>query len=407
MSDSNKEDKTVECSSCKSLNPAGKNYCADCGTFLGNATDGAIKDYLDNNLRSQVLSVIEERYKDQKLVEAEVAEGIATKLSGWAKLLAFFVGIPLTVVVLILGAIGIKDLVDFTTFVSKAKKDAEENVEKARKEGESITGQYQSLKDQLAQATSLASDVKVLSAKVNQISEKIGFVPTAALTPDLQERMEKSLDEFRRYLQNIGYKVTENELKIAVSEKQEFGPAYYQEGVIHVEAAFATDIDILYREYSHHALLTSKGTLSSQSMVGIESGFASYFACSFTGDPAWGEKSVSVMAQKYQTREFLEKGAIQALKNSRKFSDLAENPLDNSYLPAEVWGGLFWELREGLGREYTDRLLFETWQSLLKNNDTGKSPADVYNRMVEVDKSLDGNHLQQIQSVFSRRGFSV
>jgi len=379
--------------------------------MLGGTTT-VVKEYLDANLRTQVEAVIREQCKEQNILESEIAINIATKLSGWAKLLALIVGLPLGILVITLGAIGIKDYVDFMRFVSNAKKDTEQKVEVARKEGEAIASQYQSLKDQLAQTTALAKDVKVLSARVNQISEHIGFVPTAALTSDLKAQLESSLGEFQKHLQGIGYKGTEGGVKIDVSAKQNsFGPAYYQDGVIHVEAAFATDIDVLFREYSHHALLSSsKDRVSSFEVMGLESGLASYLSCSFNGDPAFGENSVTALVRregKENSREFMEKGAIHNLQNNRKFSELKKDPNDIYYVPAEVWGGAFWNLRELFGEEYTDRLLFETWKSLREKEVSGNLPAYFYNRLVEIDESLQGNHLKEIREVFSRRGLSV
>jgi hypothetical protein len=411
MEEQNEKASYIECSTCKSSNPEGKKYCGDCGAFLDGAI-GPVKEYLDTNLRAQVIAVLKEHYKDQKILESEIAEGVATKLSSWAKLLAFFVGIPLGILVITLGAIGIKNYFDFMVLVSNAKKDTEQRVEAARKEGEIITTQYQSLKDQLAQATSLANDVKVLTVKVNQISEKIGFVPTAALTPDLKNQLESSLSQFQKHLQEMGYKGTEGGIRISINpQNDKFGPAYYVNGTIQVEAAFATDTDVLFREYSHHVLMTSARGKFVDKFMGLESGLASYLSSSFNGDPAFGEKSVTAMSKKYgeeNSKEFINKGSIHNLKNNRKFSDLQINPLDTTYIPAEVWGGVFWDIRESLGQEYTDRLLFQTWQSLEGKDVTGDLPLYFYKRLVEVNKSLGGeNQLDQIREIFKRRGLSL
>lgn len=412
MEKQNENASYMDCPACKSSNPEGKKFCGDCGTFL-DAAFGPVKEYLDANLRAHVSAILKEQFKDQKVLESEIAENVATKLSGWAKLLAFFVGIPLGILVITLGAIGIKNYVDFISFVANAKKDTEQRVEAARKEGETITTQYQSLKDQLAQTTSLVNDVKVLTVKVNQISEKIGFVPTAALTPDLKNQMESSLGQFQRYFQEIGYKGTEGGTTIFINPNQDkSGPAYYDAGTIKVEAAFATDADIIFREYSHHVLITSARGNFADEFRGLESGLASYFSCSFSGDPAFGEKSVIALSRREgaeTSREFVAKGAIHNLKNDRKFSDLKINPLDTSYVPAEVWGGLFWDIRESLGQEYADRLLFQTWQSLVKKDTAGDLPIYFYKRLAEVDKALGGenNHLDQIRETFRLRGASL
>ena len=411
MSERPVEAGAVNCPVCKSASPEGKRYCGDCGAFL-DSTLGPVKDYLDANVRAQVAAVLREQYKDQKLLESEIAEGVATKLSGWAKLLGFFIGIPLGILVITLGAIGIKNYLDFMSLVAGAKRETEERVEVARKEGEAITTQYQTLKDQLAEATGLANDVKVLSAKVNQISERIGFVPTAALTPELKSQLESSLGQFQRYMQQLGYKGTEGGVRIAVNPREDReGPAYYLDGTIKVEAPFATDIDILFREYSHHVLISSAGGKLSPELEGLESGLASYLSCSFNGDPAFGENSLAAFGRRYKLNtsdEFMAKGSIHNLKNDRKFADLEQHPDDTSYVPAEVWGGAFWDLRERLGQGYTDRLLFQTWRSLRGGEAKGDLPKYFYERLAAANNaSGEGDRLEQIREVFRRRGLSL
>jgi hypothetical protein len=65
--------------------------------------------------------------------------------------------------------IGINSYRDFANMVASAKKDAEANVEAARKEGEAITTQYRSLRDQLTSQKTRSTIVTYL--------QKFGEVP--------------------------------------------------------------------------------------------------------------------------------------------------------------------------------------------------------------------------------------
>ena len=80
----------MDCLSCKASNPDDKKYCGDCGVRLGteSATQGL-------ELRQQVEAVVAERFKDQKVVEVEVAQAIAIPTRRLGKLLGFAVAVPL------------------------------------------------------------------------------------------------------------------------------------------------------------------------------------------------------------------------------------------------------------------------------------------------------------------------
>ena len=84
---------TIECPRCEAANPDGKKFCGECGEALDPALS-AVKQFIDVSVRSQILSTVAERYKDQKLLEVETTQAIATRFSEWAKLLGFFIGIP-------------------------------------------------------------------------------------------------------------------------------------------------------------------------------------------------------------------------------------------------------------------------------------------------------------------------
>jgi hypothetical protein len=57
-------------------------------------------------LQSQVERIVRGRIKDRKIVEIETTQAIATRLTDWAKMFAFFVGIPTAVLLLILATLG-------------------------------------------------------------------------------------------------------------------------------------------------------------------------------------------------------------------------------------------------------------------------------------------------------------
>jgi len=112
----------TECQRCKSESPDGKRFCSECGAPL-DLTLVATSQLVDASVRTQIQSILAERYKDQKLVELETTQAIAARFSEWAKLLGFFIGIPVAVLLLILAALGIKTYSDFVAQIGKVQAD--------------------------------------------------------------------------------------------------------------------------------------------------------------------------------------------------------------------------------------------------------------------------------------------
>jgi hypothetical protein len=105
----------MECPTCKSSNPGGKRFCGDCGARL------TPDDPTNADLRRLVKGILEKDLKDQNVVEVEIAESIANRVIGWAKLLTYVVGIPVALVLLTLGGFGISKISDLKELSTAAE----------------------------------------------------------------------------------------------------------------------------------------------------------------------------------------------------------------------------------------------------------------------------------------------
>jgi uncharacterized membrane-anchored protein YhcB (DUF1043 family) len=202
----------VECVQCKAQNLEDKKYCGDCGAPLDPHLH-ALKQFFESNLHQQIETTIKEQYKDQKLVEFETIQAIASKLSDWTKLLGFFVGIPVALLILLLGFLGIKTYSDFSNRIESTQRivnqkldEAQKKASEIQKDADALIGDYQKLKAQLADASRLAKDVETLTEKVNKIEEKVGFTSSSKLTPEMKKRLTLAINKFQTYLKNLGYK---------------------------------------------------------------------------------------------------------------------------------------------------------------------------------------------------------
>ena len=217
--------------------------------------------------REEVMDIVRQNYKEQKVVEIETAQAIASRLADWMKLLAFFIGIPIAALLLLLGFFGIKTYSDFSNQVKSAEAAISQRLQKAKEGADELKGKsetlmhdYERLHAQLADTDALAKRVNSLTAKVDAIGEKIGFTPTSKISSETRTILESKFEEFKKYLQERGYRGTSTTIEIDITDKVDLGMlAYYdpdkQRAVI--DSRYANEPAILLREYTHHVLGSS------------------------------------------------------------------------------------------------------------------------------------------------------
>jgi hypothetical protein len=394
----------MECPKCKATNPEGKKYCGDCGACL-DLEVSTFLNQVESYILQQIQVAVRDQLKDQKVVEIEIAQAIAIRLSEWTKLFGFFVGIPLTIFALLLGFLGIRTFADFSHLVEKAQKDATQKLSQAQQEAQAIKTQsdnlkteYQRLKTQLGEVSALSQEVKTLSTTVKQIADRINFKPSKSLTGELQSRLKRSLASYQEYLQKLGYRSKGGEVDVSIDPNLKDN-AYYDgsRNLIVIGEPFAKDTSVVLREFTHYVLTPKK-------MAGnypIESGLADYFPCSFANNPLMGEKIAPFLHKLYG--KAFDKPYIRNLENIRNFREVSPGSYPQDV--GEIWGGAFWELRKLLGQEAADKLLFSTWVATGEISDSSNLEANFLNQLLEKAQSLEGGkYVGQIRSVFERRG---
>jgi F0F1-type ATP synthase membrane subunit b/b' len=104
----------------------------------------APRDPTAGALERKIDEALAQRVKDQKLVQIETSQAIAEKLTGWAQSLAFLIGVPIGILALALGALGIKSYSDFSKIVKEARESVDKSLTQTR---ESFTEAQSELKD--------------------------------------------------------------------------------------------------------------------------------------------------------------------------------------------------------------------------------------------------------------------
>ncbi len=227
------------------------------------------------------------------------------------------------------------------------------------------------------------------------------FVPSSALTPELQRALETSLQNFKAYLVKLGFAVPPETISVKVSPGTTIdnqGVALW-EGTTHsilVASAFASDETSVLRQFAHNVLTLHE--LPASDYYAIESRLASYFPCSFTDHPMVGDRASDAGKSLLPPED---------LRNHRKFAEIRLrdwNSVQND--GSEVWGGALWQIRDVLGRETADLLIAITWQAFHQGG--AEAYTSFANSLLANSQSVDsGKHTDQIRRIFKERGLRI
>ena len=378
----------THCPRCKSANPLEKKFCGDCGALLTPVREGSATfefESFDNHVKA----ILDARVKDQKVLEIETAQAILTRVSEWVKLFGFFVAIPLGLLTATFALWGISSFVDFRRMVNSNRQQIEKQIseakastEQTKTDADALRAQYAKVRDEIG---SLPEDVKSLRVKVDDIEERIGFVKTKSLTPQLQKQLSSALEDFRRYCRGIGFKLKPGQPKVRILDNSDAAlVAYYdpaKEEMV-VSQRYASDPTTVLREYTHRILL-SGGPSPTYARVAVESGLACYYPASFRQDSHCGS---------FDMRE------------QHSFSEPQTSGVYPTVWGIHVWGGVFWELRQLLGPKMCDRLLYQFWTGLTSSRPDAEYPRYVASELVKAYREMGGTETEKVRNTLSNRG---
>lgn len=221
----------------------------------------------------------------------------------------------------------------------------------------------------------LAARVPGCGPALPSSSGRIGFDDSTPIDCAVQQRLEALFGKYLTFLDTAGFPPAKKKVIVQLDTKK-LDNTYYDGTRIVIDQRVADDPSVAIREYTHHVLLKSidSGSYEGQHAA-IEGALADYFACSFLKNPKLGERAAAVWK--------IGKPYIRILRNNRTFSEFASRSPIDIHDGAEIWGGLFWSLREQLGDSVTDKLLATSWQSF-------KAPKEEGARAVQFVKALLG-----------------
>jgi hypothetical protein len=342
------------------------------------------------------------KLKDAKLLEVETTQAIVTRLTDWAKLFGFFLGIPLALLLGTLAILGIHTYTDFTGKVSEARKQALEPLAATSLEAKRIAEAYKNLGAQLRATETLSSQVSALSNKVSQIEQVVRFRPSASLTPELKHNLGNLLRDYYGYLHSVGFSLAAEPPSLAIDPSANTN-SYYEpsKNQITVSPDLASTMAPL-REYTHRVLTALKPDGIQADPTGIESGLADYFPSSFLKDSDFARDVWAVFKKVYPGMQLPSRD----LNNRRSFTEIQPGRTEE-HDAGTVWGGAFWEMRQRIGQTTADHLLLVSW----KNLDLRKFNADMsefVRELLKQDGVLENNsQSEQIRTILRGRGLKL
>jgi hypothetical protein len=215
----------IICPKCGVPSAPNKNYCADCGASL--KADADIKTLIED----QVRETIENKFKDQKLLELETTFAISERVTNWAKRFAFWTGIPLALLIGVLTFLGFQKYTDFASKVDLAVATITPILEQSIKQAgdaEAKSGAAQKTAEaaQLKAAEALTSVDMVMDetkkrlasevdSKIQNISPRLnGFEKTAAEIETTSIVVLKKVDDVKKQLDDAAQTISTQEKKI-------------------------------------------------------------------------------------------------------------------------------------------------------------------------------------------------
>ena len=131
---------------------------------------------------------------------------------------------------------------------------------------------------------------------------------------------------------------------------------------------YAHDPQLIYRQYLHHVLYSKigfDGDGVGPERSALESGLADYIVASFTGAP-------QIYRQSYRVD----------VTDTLKIRSTQTGGYADRYEGGRAWAGLFWHLRQTIGRELLDKVVLAAWFELDKKIAEQSIPSEMTTKVL-------------------------
>ncbi|MEW6350176.1 MAG: hypothetical protein AB1646_14005 [Thermodesulfobacteriota bacterium] len=231
-------------------------------------------------------------------------------------------------------------------------------------------------------------------------------MPSPVLSPSLKHYIESDVKSVCEYLARVGVKPDPRPIEISFNPRL-IDTAYYA-GTGHrivVATSLAVDIEVILRQYVHVALHSAVSDEARSVYVSlfpsIHSGLVNYFLASFHGYP---------VSRGIACKNTLDVAFIRRLDNDLAYEQLPYRVVwpEKRDILAQVWGGLFWDIRKALGQEKADKMLLAALRSLRASDFRADSAGRYPKRLLDAARLVDGGrHVAAIEKIMQRRNIQA
>lgn len=255
----------MKCNICDKENAAGQNFCGSCGAQIIE-----IPKLSDYDLRKHIELVIQEKYKEQQLLEFQTTENVIAKINTWAKLFGFFVGIPIAVFLFILGSMGYNSFSEFTKTIKETRLAMHKNIEGAatqihslNKKTAQLTIDAEKLKNELVKIRLIPAEAQKLSNQIGMIEKQINMQAKG------MESTMKSLNQkikLEQQISTLKLAIDDNNLALGVNhiKGKVYGTiprGYYLYAVLQI----GTEYNVMFNQVN----ITKNGDWEHDFLIGI------------------------------------------------------------------------------------------------------------------------------------------
>ncbi len=264
-------------------------YCRICGTPLG--PDHGV-------LRRIVEEALSERLSDRSLIELDLAQAVRSRLLSSAKTYAFFLGIPLAILGLALGTVGITSYSEFSKTLEATSTQLEEKVGKAvaalEQETAAISAKAEKLKEEYAEQELALAEFRARAPALEQAAEEVANLQRRVeaieifgkkarpLSGEEKRKAERAMESYRGHLRGLGWPVEGNPAVYAIEEKEgQYEYTLYDPVERRIALGSDWDVYSLLVMYGHYALNPAATRGSSYSGTVLWAALSDYLAWSY------------------------------------------------------------------------------------------------------------------------------
>jgi hypothetical protein len=223
------------CQSCSGENPDANNFCGQCGALIG--TPG--RQFISQVDARIALAV--EGWKEQKLVELEISQTVTERMQNWAKLFAFFAGVPAALFLACLSLLGYGSYSDLKGKLNDAQGKVVDYVNTASKMDESIRTTKIKVQSLQGDANNLSSDLdkakvtlaaaSALEPTVDRLSHRVEKLEGVAnvshgVPQSVENRIAALFRSYNVYLQKTGFTISAQLPTIEMTDQGDAGTSY-------------------------------------------------------------------------------------------------------------------------------------------------------------------------------------